>query len=590
MMMSMASTLTSLERLFEILLAASIAGIVVPLFVWTVCRFARTLSPSTRCVLWWLAALKLVVALVWIEPIVLRVLPEQPLTPGVVGTSNITEVAETRSVLPAHGRDVMPEASWRAVVAGIWILGVTFAMVAMIGQVRRTARIRGHTARVDARVHRAIAQLGPLVGLPNVPAAGVSDEVDAPMVVGLFRPMIVLPANRFGALSMQEQDMALCHELVHVRRRDLWLGCVPALAERLFFFHPLAHLAAREYLVAREAACDREVLRLLDAPPHDYGRLLLTLGVTPMRARFAAAGTSQSFSDLKRRIAMLGHGSPSLPGRMAGWLLAAVAVCALIPVHLGARPSSGPIVLAPRQLKAWPWAENAKGSPVIAQNEKAARQKGERLEFVLITGDHDGMTMSGSSSDARRVKRLRKGNERLFWFRKNGKEFVVRDAAALDEVDGIIQPMREIGAKQGEVGAKQGAIGAKQGEVGAKQGNVGARQGAIGAKQGAIGAQQGALATREMRAASESEKREIEQERKRLDDEMQALDREMQKLNDEMERAGQPMNGLDDQMRVLSAEMDVLSRQMDEASAKADTEMVALAERLIRNGLAQAAP
>jgi bla regulator protein BlaR1 len=438
-------------------------------------------------------------------------------------------------------------------------------------------------------VHRAIAQLAPLAGLTKLPSAGVSDEVDAPMVVGLRRPMIVLPANRFSALSVPEQDMALCHELVHLRRRDLWLGCVPALAERLFFFHPLAHLAAREYLVAREAACDREVLRLLDAQPHDYGRLLLTLGVTPMSTRFAAAGTSQSFSDLKRRIAMLGHGSPSLPGRMAGWLLAAATMCALIPVQLGARPSSGPAVLAPRHLKAWPWAENAKGSPAIAPNEKAARQKGERFEFVLMTGDHSVM-MSGSSSDVRRVEQLRKGNERLLWFRHGGREFVVRDAVALDEAAGIIQPMRDIGAKQGEVGAKQGAIGAKQGEVGAKQGDVGARQGAIGAKQGAIGAQQAALGTREMRDLTESEKREVEQERKRLDDEMQALDREMQKLNDEMERAGQPMNGLDDQMRVLSEEMDVLSRQMDEASAKADKEMVAMAERLIKNGLAQPAP
>jgi bla regulator protein BlaR1 len=589
-MMSLASTLASLERLFEILAAASIAGIVVPLVVWTVCRFARTLAPSTRCALWWLAALKLVVALVWIEPIVLRVLPEQRLTPGLTPTSNIAEVAEPRPVLPVGEQDVMPEASWRAVAGAVWILGVTIAIVELVRQVRRTTRIRRHAAHVDSRVHRAIAQLAPLAGLTRLPAAGVSDEVDAPMVVGLLRPMIVLPANRFSALSVPEQDMALCHELVHLRRRDLWLGCVPALAERLFFFHPLAHLAAREYLVAREAACDREVLRLLDAPPHDYGRLLLTLGVTPMRARFAAAGTSQSFSDLKRRIAMLGHGSPSWPGRMAGWLLAAVAVCALIPIQLVARPSSGPADLAPRHLKAWPWAANAKGSPAIAQSEKAAREKGERFEFVLMTGDRDSVTMSGSSSDARRVMQLRQGNERLFWFRHDGKEFVVRDTAALDEADGIIQPMREIGAKQGEVGAKQGAIGAKQGEVGAKQGNVGARQGAIGAKQGAIGAQQAALATREMRDLSESEKREVEQERKRLDDEMQALDREMQKLNDEMERAGQPMNGLDDQMRVLSEEMDVLSRQMDEASAKADKEMVALAERLIKNGLAQPAP
>ena len=74
--------------------------------------------------------------------------------------------------------------------------------------------------------------------------------------------------------------MALAHELMHVRRRDVLLGCIPALAERLYFFHPLARLAAREYVIAREAACDAAVVRALDVPADDYGRLLLRLGVT----------------------------------------------------------------------------------------------------------------------------------------------------------------------------------------------------------------------------------------------------------------------------------------------------------------------
>ena len=50
---------------------------------------------------------------------------------------------------------------------------------------------------------------------------------------------MLLPAGPFAALRPEEQRMALCHELVHLQRRDLWLAYIPALAERLFFFHPL---------------------------------------------------------------------------------------------------------------------------------------------------------------------------------------------------------------------------------------------------------------------------------------------------------------------------------------------------------------
>jgi hypothetical protein len=59
-------------------------------------------------------------------------------------------------------------------------------------------------------------------------------------VTGLLRPVVLLPSHRFGTLTGREQQMVLCHELAHLERADLWFGCVPALAERVFFFHPLA--------------------------------------------------------------------------------------------------------------------------------------------------------------------------------------------------------------------------------------------------------------------------------------------------------------------------------------------------------------
>ena len=119
-----------------------------------------------------------------------------------------------------------------------------------------------------------------------------------------------------------------------------------------------------------------------------------------------------------------------------------------------------------------------------AQANGAQRtRKDDRLEFVLVNRDRHGVTMSGSSQDAERLKR-QYGDERVLWFRHDGKAYVVKDAAALDEAEQINRPVADIGAKQGEIGAKQGAIGAKQGAVGARQGEIGARQGAIGAKQG----------------------------------------------------------------------------------------------------------
>ena len=613
MMPVTADVIAALERLFQILLAASIAGGAVILATAALCRLTSRIAPATRCTLWWLAALKLVVALVWIEPVVLRVLPGgdsssvrlQSDDGGSVRLQS-DQTADGGGSVRLQSDQTRNDISWRAVAASIWIAGAIAGLGVMLGRVRKTARIVSRASPVDADIQSVVRELCFHAGVSRAVGARSSDEIDAPMVARLFRPVILLPARLFDTLSIAEQRMAICHELVHVRRGDLWLGCVPALAERLFFFHPLAILAAREYLLAREAVCDRAVLRLLDAAPQDYGRLLLTFGVSPMRAGLAAAGSSRSFSSLKRRIAMLGHRSPSSLARLGGWLVAGAAVCALIPIQLAARPTSMPLVLSPPHLKAWPWAAKAEDAAAAASGpavsiaeaepnanadarQKEAADHKDRIEFVLVNRDRHGVTMSGSSQDAERLKRLY-GDERVLWFRYGGKEYVVKDAAALDEAEQINRPVAVIGARQGEIGAKQGAVGAKQGAVGARQGEIGARQGAIGAKQGHIGAQQAALAAREQGTLNDAEKREIDAEHERLAKEMSALDEEMQKLNEEMRQASQPMDGYDEEMRGLSNEMDALSLEMNEAAAKANREMIALAERLIRNGLAQVGP
>jgi hypothetical protein len=384
--------------------------------------------------------------------------------------------------------------------------------------------------------------------------------------------------------------MALGHELVHLRRGDLWLGLVPALAERVFFFHPLAWVAAREYLVAREAACDAEVVEALDVSAQDYGRLLLALGVAPVPARFAAAGSSHTFSNLKRRIVMLGLPSPTRKVRTAGWAVAALVVCALVPVRLVGRGVDvrGPVgTVADVSLPA------PADDHVIAAAMETAQSSGkavasrdrDRLEYALMLNEHS--TMMSGTIDTARLRALRGTSPRLLWFRLNGRQYVVRNDGAIDRAEQITRVLREIGAAQGEVGAKQGAIGAQQGQVGAKQGSIGARQGAIGAKQGEIGARQAALAAREM-GASDAQRQQLDRQREALDADMRKLDEQMRALDAEMREADQPMAELDARMRVLDDEMRALDVKMHAAEPKVTAELHALFERLIAEKVAEA--
>ena len=594
-----ADVLAVFESTFELLARESLSGAVLAAFVWVACRALPALPASARAALWWVVSLKLLVGLLWLAPVPvpLPILPSQA-TPGVAAAflpaSPAPRVAQGFSpapstiVGPAPLAATAPVASWRAVATAVWALGLLALALRVAWQLRRSVA-RSACAELSSDERQStVRTLARQMGVPRVPRVYDSDDVDAPMLVGLFRPRIVVPRARFAALTAREQRMALCHELAHERRADLWLGIVPALAERVFFFHPLARLASREYLVAREAACDADVVRAIGVSAQDYGQLLLTLGVAPVDARFAAAGTSRTFSNLKRRILMLGLPTPTRKVQAAGWLLTGLTALALVPVQLVGRAGE---VAVP----ASPGADVTLEAPVPVRAPQQASQisrdsvprASNHVSYAIRSGDHQ--TIMDGNIDSSRLDRLRGSDPRIFWFKTDGREYVVRNASAIDRAIAVTRPIAEIGAAQGEVGAKQGALGAQQGEVGARQGAIGAQQGTIGAQQGAIGAQQATLAIREM-GATDAERKSLDRQRAELDAQMRKLDDQMRALDAQMREADQPMSGLDAKMRVLDDEMRVLDGKMRDAQKKADIEMRQLVEQLIAEKVAELLP
>jgi beta-lactamase regulating signal transducer with metallopeptidase domain len=583
--------------MLDTLVRASLEGAILVAVVWAATRLLPTLSPAARTLLWWCAAAKFVIALVWVAPVSLPILPAAPPSTGVRTTapaSSVSTIAR-EAISPANASRGGSSARlvWRDLAAGLWAIGVVAAAAAGWRRAKQAAAVKQCAKEAPAHVRRMTADLAVRLGVRREPAVLVSSAVQTPLVAGLRRPAILVP-EAFLALPERQQRMVLCHELAHVKRGDLWFGCAPALAERVFFFHPLAHLAAREYGLWREAACDATVMRTLDASPREYGRLLLDLGITRPRVGLAAAGASWSFSSLKRRIAMLREpSSRPFTSRLLGAGAVAVAVGAIVPLQLTAR-SPHPVTVIESASSAPVAAPAVSPAPVAAparvetrEQAKGEREK-DRLNYVLLQDDHHS-TSSGSSQDMRRARSYQRSGERLLWFRHEGREYVVRDPATLDEVENIWEPVGVLGGEMGKIGAKQGEIGAKQGEVGARQGAVGAEQGRIGAQQGALGSRQAALAVREMGQLSEAQRAEIEKERRNIDVQMRELDVEMQKLGRKMEEVGQPMEALGKEMEVYGREMEALGKKMEVESKNAERAMRDLIERTVKSGTAQIA-
>ena len=89
----------------------------------------------------------------------------------------------------------------------------------------------------------------------------ISHEIDSPATVGIFSPMVILPGS-FPGMSEPCREAIVCHELLHVRRRDWALIVVEEIVRSIYWFHPAVWWLLGRIHLAREQSVDREVVRL----------------------------------------------------------------------------------------------------------------------------------------------------------------------------------------------------------------------------------------------------------------------------------------------------------------------------------------
>ncbi len=587
------------------LLAASVQSTILVAVVWALCRLVPRLSAATRCWLWWLVALQLLVGLAWSSPMGLPLLPAETVQPAlqVAQVAPAITLDEASIVFAPAQAAASPVWSWPLALAVAWLLGLSVMVTRSLRGCLATRRLlRASVPCRDRSLLHALALAAEAHGLHAPPRLRLSDAIDSPQLVGPWRPVLLLPAHHADSMQPDELDMALTHELVHLQRRDLWLGLVPALAQHLFFFHPLAHLAAREYGLSREAACDAAVLEGNRHCAREYGQLLLRLGVAP-RPCAGLASASPDFTLLKRRLTML-QTTSSLPRVVAVLMTVAIGVVGVMPYRLtAATPAVAPETPAPAARPApapkpatatsrtstttartatrngvpvdpadmpdppappAPPAPVAPAAPVAPPAPPApatgalrgtftlGTQRGENA-FVLLDDDHS--IAVSATDELREAQAARRGDAPLLWMRRGDARYVVRDRATIEAIRDAYAEVTALGEAQGELGALQGSLGGRQGTLGARQAEI------------AVQAATRALADVDVRAQVDASV-------------SAALQRQQAGMQAEMQR-------LATQQVELAREQTALATRQQTASARAEREARALMDDAIRNGLTE---
>ena len=174
----------------------------------------------------------------------------------------------------------------------LWLAGFPITAIYLLAGISGTGRLR-RRARLatEPSLLATLDRLAAELGMRGRAVIGLSAQVVAPLVVGIARPMILLPPVLLAAWSPEELELILLHELAHVRRWDNLVNLFQRIAEAVLFFHPAVWIVSRWVRLEREQCCDEIVLRHRDAP-QKYAETLAALavpGISPVHAAAAMA-------------------------------------------------------------------------------------------------------------------------------------------------------------------------------------------------------------------------------------------------------------------------------------------------------------
>ncbi|PYU75268.1 MAG: hypothetical protein DMG52_08905 [Acidobacteria bacterium] len=284
------------------------------------------------------------------------------------GTSTRNAIALSSSLAPvAESRTVQPSAMLWLVEA--WFLGVLLLSLRTAGGLFLIERMRRKEVQpVGGELYERCLALQRGMGLDRVIQYCECHGLDAPAVLGWFRPVVLLPVRALTGLSEQQIEAVIAHELAHIRRLDCFVNLFQIAAETLLFYHPAVWWVSQGIRAERENCCDDEAISLCgDAV--NYARALTLMEEWRTAPRLMMAANRSPLA--QRVVRVLGWEGARGGTRVAG--LAASFVClvgALLAGHafLGVAHAALGAGTSQRQ-------EQGSGSVIVVRPEPAAAKE-----------------------------------------------------------------------------------------------------------------------------------------------------------------------------------------------------------------------
>ncbi|HXA44615.1 MAG TPA: M56 family metallopeptidase, partial [Candidatus Angelobacter sp.] len=236
-----------------------------------------------------------------------------------------------------------PPAPTLSIAGGILATGITVSLVLLLWsgfrwwQVRQTVK----SAAEAVELTDALETAQRLAGFHSSVRLKTVEEQVSPAVCGLFQPVILLPRALTENLSATSLRTILVHEIVHLRRRDVWVNCAQVLLQIVYWWHPLLWLANASIRRVREEAVDDAVMLSLRDDSAEYASTLLEVARMALPRpliNLGLVGILETRSALRQRIERLVNFHPPRTAGLTFFSLCGIFAFSAVALPMGESP------------------------------------------------------------------------------------------------------------------------------------------------------------------------------------------------------------------------------------------------------------
>ena len=120
-----------------------------------------------------------------------------------------------------------------------WAIILSWKLIRMSVDLAYVYRLRNRQVfSLDSEWKARITALAQKMEIRKAVQLMESALIHVPVVVGHFKPVILLPVGIVNHLTLTEVEAVLLHELAHIRRHDYMVNLIQRVAELFFFFNP----------------------------------------------------------------------------------------------------------------------------------------------------------------------------------------------------------------------------------------------------------------------------------------------------------------------------------------------------------------